>query len=170
MHFNPYGGAAAQIAADLVNLGDAAGPATLTAIFKDRMTVPTVREPESTEIIAWTTRLRNVFEADPDARVDLVNALLHDSASKPYISTHDGKAPHLHYVDAHAGTVSRVRAYTAGGLAHLVCDAPDRFGVCSREGCETVYVDVSRNGRRRFCSTRCATRVHVADHRTRQAS
>ncbi|AUI58879.1 CGNR zinc finger domain-containing protein [Amycolatopsis sp. BJA-103] len=170
MHFNPYGGAAAQIAADLVNLGDAAGPATLTAIFKDRMTVPAVREPESTEIIAWTTRLRNVFEADPDARVDLVNRLLHDSASKPYISTHDGKAPHLHYVDAHAGTVSRVRAYTAGGLAHLVCDAPDRFGVCSREGCETVYVDVSRNGRRRFCSTRCATRVHVADHRTRQAS
>ncbi|WP_410598984.1 CGNR zinc finger domain-containing protein [Amycolatopsis sp. lyj-90] len=171
MHFNPYGGAAAQIAVDLVNLGDAADPAALTAVFKDRMnTVPAVRESESTEIIAWTARLRNVFEAAPDARVDLVNALLHDSASKPYISTHDGKAPHLHYVDAHAGTVPRVRAYTAGGLAHLVCDAPDRFGVCSREGCETVYVDVSRNGRRRFCSTRCATRVHVADHRTRQAS
>ncbi|MGW5700657.1 CGNR zinc finger domain-containing protein [Amycolatopsis japonica] len=170
MHFNPYGGAAAQIAAELVNLGDAADPATLTAIFKDRMTVSAVKDHEATEIVAWTKRLRRVFEADPDTRVDLVNALLHDSASKPYISTHDGKAPHLHYVDAQAGTAPRVRAYTAGGLAHLVCDAPDRFGVCSREGCDTVYVDVSRNGRRRFCSTRCATRVHVADHRTRQAS
>ncbi|MFD5090652.1 CGNR zinc finger domain-containing protein [Amycolatopsis thailandensis] len=169
MHFNPYGGAAAQIAADLINLADTADPATLTAIFKDRMTVPAVEAYEATEISAWTTRLRHVFEAEPAARVDLVNALLHDSASKPYISTHDGKAPHLHYVDAQAGTVPRVRAYTAGGLAHLVCDAPDRFGVCSREGCETVYVDVSRNGRRRFCSTRCATRVHVADHRNRQA-
>ncbi|RSN46071.1 hypothetical protein DMC64_15130 [Amycolatopsis sp. WAC 04197] len=170
MHFNPYGGAAAQIAAELVNLGDAADLATLTAIFKDRMTVSAVKDHEATEIVAWTRRLRRVFEADPDTRVDLVNALLHDSASKPYISTHDGKAPHLHYVDAQAGTAPRVRAYTAGGLAHLVCDAPDRFGVCSREGCDTVYVDVSRNGRRRFCSTRCATRVHVADHRTRQAS
>ncbi|WP_409491496.1 CGNR zinc finger domain-containing protein [Amycolatopsis sp. cmx-11-12] len=170
MHFNPYGGAAAQIAAELVNLGDTAGPAELTAIFKDRMTVAAVQEHEAAEIVAWTRRLRRVFEADPAERVDLVNALLFDSASKPYISTHDGKAPHLHYVDAQAGTVPRVHAYTAGGLAHLVCDAPDRFGVCSREGCETVYVDVSRNGRRRFCSTRCATRVHVADHRTRQAS
>ncbi|MFJ8912590.1 CGNR zinc finger domain-containing protein [Amycolatopsis sp. NPDC102389] len=170
MHFNPYGGAAAQIAAELVNLGDAADPATLTAIFRDRMTVAAVQDHEATEIIAWTKRLRRVFEADPATRVDLVNALLHDSASKPYISTHDGKAPHLHYVDAQAGTAPRVKAYTAGGLAHLVCDAPDRFGVCSREGCETVYVDISRNGRRRFCSTRCATRVHVADHRTRQAS
>lgn len=170
MHFNPYGGAAAQIAVELVNLGDTAGPAELTAIFKDRMTVAAVQEREAIEIVAWTRRLRRVFEADPAERVDLVNALLFDSASKPYISTHDGKAPHLHYVDAQAGTVPRVHAYTAGGLAHLVCDAPDRFGVCSREGCETVYVDVSRNGRRRFCSTRCATRVHVADHRTRQAS
>ncbi|WP_414939031.1 CGNR zinc finger domain-containing protein [Amycolatopsis sp. cmx-11-51] len=169
MHFNPYGGAAAQIAADLVNLGDDAGPVELTAIFQDRMTVAAVQKREATEIVAWTRRLRRVFEADPAERVDLVNALLFDSASKPYISTHEGKAPHLHYVDAHAGTVARVHAYTAGGLAHLVCDAPDRFGVCSREGCETVYVDVSRNGRRRFCSTRCATRVHVADHRTRQA-
>lgn len=169
MHFNPYGGAAAQIAADLVNL-DHTGPAELLAIFKDRMTITEVDENEAAAIATWSTRLRTVFEAEPAERVGLVNALLVDSASRPYISTHDGKAPHLHYVDKDAGTVGRVHAYTAGGLAHLVCDAPDRFGVCSREGCDTVYVDVSRNGRRRFCSTRCATRVHVADHRTRQVS
>ncbi|WP_410657661.1 CGNR zinc finger domain-containing protein [Amycolatopsis sp. lyj-112] len=168
MHFNPYGGAAAQIASDLINLGDAASPATLLAIFKNRMVITTVKEHEAADIAAWSKRLRTVFEADPDQRVDLVNALLRDSASQPYISTHDGKAPHLHYVDEHAGPVARVRAYTAGGLAHLVCDAPDRFGICSREGCDTAYVDISRNGRRRFCTTRCATRVHVADHRTRQ--
>ncbi len=168
MHFNPYGGAAAQIASDLVNL-DRIGPVELLAIFKNRMTIREVKADEAVDIAAWAARLRTVFEADPAERVRLVNELLVDSASRPYISTHDGKAPHLHYVDEHAGPVKRVRAYTAGGLAHLVCEAPDRFGVCSREGCGTVYVDVSRNGRRRFCSTRCATRVHVADHRTRQA-
>ncbi|WP_218158630.1 CGNR zinc finger domain-containing protein [Streptosporangium canum] len=34
-------------------------------------------------------------------------------------------------------------------------------------GCDVAYVDTSRNGRRRFCSTRCSNRVYVADHRRR---
>ncbi|HEV3295189.1 MAG TPA: CGNR zinc finger domain-containing protein [Streptosporangiaceae bacterium] len=29
-------------------------------------------------------------------------------------------------------------------------------------------MDVSRNGRRRFCSLRCANQVNVANHRLRQ--
>ncbi|MGY4099847.1 CGNR zinc finger domain-containing protein [Nocardia sp. R16R-3T] len=35
----------------------------------------------------------------------------------------------------------------------------------ARQGCGSVFVDTSRNGRRRFCSTRCSNRVHVAQHR-----
>lgn len=66
--------------------------------------------------------------------------------------------------------MERVQAHSAGGLAHLVCEAPDRFGLCAREGCGIAFVDTSRNGRRRFCSTRCGTRVNVADHRARQLS
>jgi predicted RNA-binding Zn ribbon-like protein len=64
--------------------------------------------------------------------------------------------------------VDRVRAYTAGGLAHLLCEDPARAGVCDRPGCDIAFVDTSRNGRRRFCASRCATRVHVADHRQRR--
>jgi predicted RNA-binding Zn ribbon-like protein len=31
-----------------------------------------------------------------------------------------------------------------------------------------VFIDVSRNGRRHFCSVRCANQVNVAKHRTRK--
>jgi predicted RNA-binding Zn ribbon-like protein len=33
-----------------------------------------------------------------------------------------------------------------------------------------VFVDTSKNGRRRFCSTRCQSRVKAAAHRSRAAT
>ena len=62
-----------------------------------------------------------------------------------------------------------MKAYTASGLAHAFCQDPGRLGRCDRDGREIVDVDTSRNGRRRYCSTRCANRVYVAEHRERQA-
>lgn len=168
MHFNPYGGAAALVAADVVNAGSAGE--LLAGMVRNGMSIPALTDDEATRIAGWAARLRPVFAADAADRPELVNDLLAEAACRPYITTHDGKPPHLHYSAEDAGPVGRVRAYTAGGLAHLVCEAPDRLGICGREGCETAYVDTSRNGRRRFCSTRCATRVHVADHRARQVS
>lgn len=166
VHFNPYGGPAAQVAADLVNAGSASE--LLDGMVRNGMVIPALTDDEAARIGVWARQLRRVFEAGDPERVDLVNDLLTQSACRPNITSHDGKPPHLHYSAEDAGPVGRVRAYTAGGLAHLVCEAPDRLGICGREGCETAYVDTSRNGRRRFCSTRCATRVHVADHRARQ--
>lgn len=166
VHFNPYGGPAALVAADLVNAGSASD--LLAAMVGNGMAIAALTDDEAARIGAWARHLKPVFAAAPAERADLVNDLLAEAACRPYIATHDGKPPHLHYSAADAGPVGRVRAYTAGGLAHLVCEAPDRLGICGREGCETAYVDTSRNGRRRFCSTRCATRVHVAEHRARQ--
>ncbi|WP_020673395.1 CGNR zinc finger domain-containing protein [Amycolatopsis nigrescens] len=168
MHFNPYGGAAAKAAAALVNTGTAPAAKLVEVMRAAGMSLTRLSADDATEVIAWGGRLRQVFEeTEPDARIDLINALLADSACEPYISRHDGLPPHLHYASERTGRARRVRAYTAGGLAHLHCEAPDRMGQCAREGCDTVYVDTSRNGKRRFCSTRCATRVHVADHRDR---
>lgn len=169
VHFNPYGGPGAQVAAALANLG-APEPETVLATLREHgMAVTAVTGDEAAAITAWRRRLRAVFtESDVDARVDLLNRLLADSAGAPHVSRHDGRPPHLHYHVADGSIVDRVRAYTAGGLAHLVCEDPGRAGVCDRAGCGTVFVDTSRNGRRRFCTTRCATRVHVADHRNRR--
>lgn len=170
VHFNPYGGAAAQVAAALVNLGPAPAARTLETVRAAGMSLDALADADANTIGAWTVRLREVFaEPAADARVELVNGLLADSACRPHVSRHDGKPAHLHYASEHAGAARRVQAYTAGGLAHLVCEDPSRIGMCTNEGCGVVFVDTSRNGRRRFCSTRCATRAHVADHRRRAA-
>ncbi|WP_328609880.1 CGNR zinc finger domain-containing protein [Amycolatopsis sp. NBC_00345] len=173
MHFNPYGGSGAQVAADLATLSlrDDAGAADVMAMARTHaMSLTEVTGDEAVLILAWGRRLWQVFGAPPAERVDLVNDLLTTAACRPYISCHDGKPPHLHYSSKDAGGVERVYGYTAGGLAHLVCEEPDRLGLCARAGCGVAYVDTSRNGRRRYCSTRCGTRVAVAEHRARQVS
>jgi predicted RNA-binding Zn ribbon-like protein len=48
-------------------------------------------------------------------------------------------------------------------------DFAGRLGVCSAERCDRVYVDTSRNSRRRFCSTACQNRVKAAAFRARHA-
>ncbi|WP_020659467.1 CGNR zinc finger domain-containing protein [Amycolatopsis benzoatilytica] len=171
MHFNPYGGAGAQVAADLATLAqraDVTAAEVRAAGQAHEMTLPRITADEAAQILAWGRRLRRVFvAATTSQRVELVNDLLAVAACRPNIASHDGKPPHLHYSNEGAGVVERFHAYTAGGLAHLVCEEPNRLGVCAREGCGVAFVDTSRNGRRRFCSTRCGTRVNVADHRAR---
>ncbi|PRX44989.1 putative RNA-binding Zn ribbon-like protein [Prauserella shujinwangii] len=167
MHFNPYGGLAAQVAAAVVNAGGTGPEDLVTAMRNAGMaSVPRLSVAQAQEIAEWARRLRPVFtETALGTRIALVNDLLADSACRPFVSRHDGLPAHLHYSGEDDGPVRRVQAYTAGGLAHLLCDDPSRCGTCARDGCAVVFVDTSRNGRRRFCSTRCATRVHVARHR-----
>ncbi|WP_280398509.1 CGNR zinc finger domain-containing protein [Nocardia carnea] len=166
MHFNPYGGAAAELAARLVN---APPDQDIAALLTDAGYKPvgTVTPRQTAELRRWTRRLDEAFRAPG---VDLLNALLAETTSRPYISTHDGRAPHLHYAAEDAPIDERVKAYTAAGLAELFCAAPDRIGRCARENCTLVFVDTSRNGRRRFCSDRCANRVNVARHRSRRTA
>lgn len=172
VHFNPYGGAAADLAAALVNTDPRATPDELRDVLREHGYKPVgaLDEAGTAELFAWFRRLEAVFaSADRDERVRMLNALLAQSATQPYISQHDDRAPHLHFAPETAPTVERVRAYTAAGLAHVLCQDHERMGRCAREGCGVVYVDTSRNGRRRYCTTKCANRVHVAEHRERQA-
>ena len=48
-------------------------------------------------------------------------------------------------------------------------DLYDRLGVCTAPRCDRVYVDTSRNGTRRYCSTSCQNRVKTAAFRARLA-
>ena len=173
MQFNPYGGTAAQLAAELVNAGPDATQEAFNEILStyDYQPAYDIGRGQARELTRWTQRLRAVFlEPDVSGRVRLVNELLADVAAPPYISQHDGRAPHFHYAEHDAPLVYRIKAYTAGGLAHALCHEPHRIGRCQGSGCDRVYVDTSRNGRRRFCSPQCANRTHVADHRSRRAS
>ncbi|NKY37914.1 CGNR zinc finger domain-containing protein [Nocardia speluncae] len=165
MHFNPYGGAAAELAVRLVNADPGQDLALLLAEAGYRP-IGAVGPRQADALRRWTRRLEEVFRAPG---VELLNSLLAETTSRPYISTHDGRTPHLHYAAESAPIDERVKAYTAAGLAELFCAAPNRIGRCARPECPQVFVDTSRNGRRRFCSDRCANRVNVARHRSRTA-
>jgi len=47
--------------------------------------------------------------------------------------------------------------------------ATAQLRVCAAHDCEGVFVDLSKNGSKRFCSLRCGNRMNVNAYRERQA-
>jgi predicted RNA-binding Zn ribbon-like protein len=133
--------------------------------------VPTAAEAADLAVVAG--RLRAVFDAVDHGAVDSaaasVNALLAETGARPQLDRHDGEPWHMHF---HASTDSLADGWAAGcatGLAIVLgTEMYDRLGVCTAPRCDRVYVDVSRNGTRRFCSTACQNRVKAAAFRARQ--
>jgi predicted RNA-binding Zn ribbon-like protein len=181
VQFNTYTAAGAHIAAALVN----ASALTETALTETALSEQALAEllraysvhkpvPDQGTIRVlgeWTLRLRPVFGAEADDQAALVDALLVDADCRPRLVSHDGQAPHIHEAPLDASLHTRVMALTAAGLAQLIADGfGTRLSSCHRNGCPVVFVDVSRNGRRRFCSVRCANVVNVARHRARKSS
>ncbi len=119
------------------------------------------------------SELRVVFarvdREDVDGAAEHINALLTSSGARPVLAQHDGQSWHLHYHPLEAGLVSSWAAICATGLASVLgSEYADRLGVCSAENCDRVFVDASRNGTRRFCSTTCQNRVKAAAFRQRR--
>jgi predicted RNA-binding Zn ribbon-like protein len=131
-----------------------------------------VSTAEAAELAELAGRLRPVFEAAeagrPDTVAALVNALLRDYRATPELSRHDGEPWHLHYHSAVAGLATEWGAGCAVGLAVVLdSQATGRLGVCRAGCCDRVFVDVSRNASRRFCSEACLNRTKVAAFRAR---
>ena len=126
---------------------------------------------EKAGLRGWAGHLHNVFAAEnAGGAAHLLNQLLDVVVTHPYLTDHGGRL-HLHYAPAEADPLHRVQASTAMGLAMVLCDyGMARLGVCRAADCECVYVDVSRNAQRRFCSPQCQSRVKAAAHRARQAA
>jgi predicted RNA-binding Zn ribbon-like protein len=128
-------------------------------------------DPVTSVLRPWAARLREVFEAGTvTAKAELADALLVAADCRPRLVSHGpGLAVHLHYAPVRSGLVPRVMALTVAGLAHMIdTGAGARLRCCDRDMCGTAFLDTSRNGRRRFCSVRCANQVNVANHRLRQ--
>jgi hypothetical protein len=171
MQFNTYTAAGAHIAAGLVNDPVLTEP-TLAGLLSAYSVHQPVPGPATLGLLSdWTRRLRPVFGAGPDEQAALVDALLVAADCRPRLVRHHGQAPHIHEAPLDAALHARVMALTAAGLAQLIADGfGTRLNHCHRDGCRFVFVDVSRNGRRRFCSVRCANVVNVARHRARKSS
>jgi predicted RNA-binding Zn ribbon-like protein len=134
---------------------------------------PPVPAEDAEELRAVATELRTVFEAvtrdDVDAAALQVNKLLAWTGARPALDRHDGEGWHLHF---HGSAESLVNGWAAGcatGLAVVLgTDDRGRLGLCTAPRCDRAYVDASRNGTRRFCSTTCQNRVKTAAFRSRQ--
>jgi predicted RNA-binding Zn ribbon-like protein len=127
---------------------------------------------EAAELCFVAAELRAVFEAVSAGMIDdaaaRVNTLLIRTGARPELERHDGQSWHLHY---HAADDSLPNGWAAGcatGLAVVLGGSgSDRLGVCTAPACDRVYVDTSRNGTRRYCSTSCQNRVKTAAFRAR---
>lgn len=125
---------------------------------------------------AVVQQVRLVFDAvgrdDLDAAAEQVNLLLRTTDARPQLDRFPDRPGEetwsLHF---HGPDTTVARGWAAGiaaGLAiALGSDLAGRLGVCDAPACDRVYVDTSRNGGRRFCSTRCQNRVKAAAHRQR---
>jgi predicted RNA-binding Zn ribbon-like protein len=155
----PAGDDRAEAARQALNADGVARPRPLTAV-------------EAGELTAVAGELRTVFEAlaggNVDGAAERVNQLLARTGAHPYLDRHDGEPWHLHYHGTKKNLATGWAAGCAAGLA-VVLGGPHwrRLGMCTAPRCDRVYVDTSRNGTRRFCSTACQNRVKAALFRER---
>ncbi|KTS86196.1 hypothetical protein NS183_11350 [Microbacterium testaceum] len=170
MHLNPYGEYAVLLAASLANdwPADRDGVEQRARELGMSMEFPVGADDHerTREVIdAW---LRVVDEPDHDARAALLNAQMAEVTAYPRLTNHNGEGWHLHYRDENDALPRVLAAVISVGTAlHLVTRGQDRLGRCAAEPCVNVVVDVTRNGRQRYCSVRCANRAAVRRHRAR---
>ncbi|HWN33719.1 MAG TPA: CGNR zinc finger domain-containing protein [Pseudonocardia sp.] len=128
---------------------------------------------EVAKLRGYTDRMYAMFRAveagDTDAACAIVNEVMADTLAAPVLSRHGDQPWHLHF---HAPDASWARGWAASMATALaiVLGNPmfDRLGVCSAPQCDRVFVDTSRNGAKRFCSTACQNRVKAAAFRARR--
>ena len=156
--------------------GPALAAAATAALRAGRRDTRQVSGAEAAEFRDAAGSIRAVFDAVADGRTDaaagLVNEMLASTGARPRLDRHDGEPWHLHFHGAEDSLVTGWAAGCATGLAVVLgSDLGGRLGVCTAPRCDRVYVDTSRNGTRRFCSTACQNRVKAAAFRAaRQAA
>ena len=184
VQFDSYEDAGAVIAVELVNAltlerayGRPAPRAEAFAAVQRALDVDPpfapLHERDVPEVVALAGRLRAILDdlhdGDLDAAAGRLNDLLAAHPAHPHLAKDHGRwRMHHHPVDA--AVVPMVTAVCAEAVARMVGnDAGDRLGTCGSDGCDRVFLDVSKNASRRFCSTTCQNRVKAAAFRRRRS-
>ena len=116
-------------------------------------------------------RLRAVWSAgDRSEAAGLVNAILRETATTPYLIKHDALDWHLHMTEPTAPLAHRIGAESAMGLLDLIrTDNLGRLKTCAASDCDAVLIALSRNSSKRYCDPgNCGNRAHVAAYRARR--
>ncbi|MFG6490896.1 CGNR zinc finger domain-containing protein [Microbacterium sp. P03] len=176
MHLNPYGEYAVLLAASLANDWpvDRAGIERRARDFGMTMAFqPDGRDHERTRRVVdrW---LAVVDAGDGRTKAALLNDLMAEVGAYPRMTDHDGEGWHLHYRDEGRALPDVLLAvFSVGTALHLTTRGMSRLARCEAgaapgDTCRDVFVDVTRNGRQRYCSVRCANRAAVRRHRARR--
>lgn len=123
-------------------------------------------------IVALAHELREAFVELSDDRIDdaatRLNDLLAAHPAHPHLAKENGEW-RLHHHPVDAALVPMCTAICAEGMARMVgMGHAERLGTCAAPDCDRVFIDVSKNASRRFCSTTCQNRVKAAAFRQRR--
>jgi predicted RNA-binding Zn ribbon-like protein len=134
-----------------------------------------VRATDAHLIATTVAEARRVIEdidaGDLATAAKRTNVLLRRTGARPQLDTHGPGVWNLHFHGPDDSFGVGWSAGIAAGLAMALGTADaGRLGVCAADACDRVHLDVSRNGGRRFCSTRCQSRTKAAAHRARQGT
>ena len=170
MHLNPYGEYAVLLAASLANdwPQDRDGIEQRTRDFGMTMTFDSASDDHARTRVVLDRWLAVVDATDDAARAAALNTQMAAAAAYPQLTDHDGEGWHLHYRDAGRSLPDVLEAvFSVGTALHLTERGMHRLGRCAASPCTNVFVDVTRNGRQRYCSVRCSNRDAVRRHRAR---
>ncbi len=115
--------------------------------------------------------LHALWSVDRDGAVPLVNAMLRDGRALPQLVIHDGFDWHIHATEASAPLATRILVEAAMAFVEVIrSDQWDRVRICDADDCDSVYIDYSKNGSKRYCDTgNCGNRMNVIAYRRRRA-
>lgn len=152
----------------------AARTATAAVLRTDDGRSPRVTAADAATLASHARQWRRVFDAvrdgDDAAAAGVLNRMLRDTGARPQLDPLPDGGWHVHF---HGRDDSLAVGWAAGCTTALALalgsDLAGRMGTCAAERCDVVFVDTSKNGSRRFCSTSCQNRTKTAAYRSRFA-
>jgi predicted RNA-binding Zn ribbon-like protein len=149
-------------------------PAIAQVLAVDPPSVAQLSEGDAAGFVALARRLRDVFDAlrcgDVDGAASRLNTMLADHPAHPHLAKEHGHW-RLHHHPVDAALVPMWTSICAEGVARMIgAGDDDRLGTCQATDCERVFLDLSKNASRRFCSTTCQNRIKAAAFRRRRAT
>ncbi len=165
------------VAAELVNrvAGDADLSDLREILAVDPPSLAALEARHAKGFAALAADLRAIFDAchldDIDAAAAGLNDMLADHPARPHLAKDPDGTWRMHHHSADAELVPMWASICAEALARLIGEGGShRIGTCERPGCGQVFIDVSKNGSRRFCSVTCQNRVKAAAFRRRRST
>lgn len=123
---------------------------------------------ELDEVRAVRASVRDIWGREEARVVAWVNETLAAAQAVPRLVDHDGLGWHIHATDNDSPLAERMLVEAAMAFVDVVrAGRLDRLRDCEADDCTGIFVDLSKNGSKRFCSTRCGNRMAVRAYRAR---